>query len=242
MGESRSVQRISVYLCLLFYHKWHLHWPGIEHLPPRLGANFYVNLYKSAYLGAYLNMLRMYGFIHAHAHNYVYAFTLTHTHIHTFTHIYVTTEEERNTAFIWCWWEECAFVRACMLVHECSLLFMNWTSPQLLFFKERNNVCNICVRRPDNLTLCVPCIILQCVNDQRDAQFLYSILFHNFCLLCIFRTNLVVQHQEHGMIYCTTQFGTIDTMVQACTVVPNCVLQYIMQCSWWWTARFVWNM
>ena len=23
-----------------------------------------------------------------------------------------------------------------------------------------------------NLTLCVPCIILQCVNDQRDAQFL----------------------------------------------------------------------
>jgi hypothetical protein len=24
----------------------------------------------------------------------------------------------------------------------------------------------------NNLTLCVPCIILQCVNDQRDAQFL----------------------------------------------------------------------
>ena len=23
-----------------------------------------------------------------------------------------------------------------------------------------------------NVTLCVPCIILQCVNDQRDAQFL----------------------------------------------------------------------
>ena len=23
-----------------------------------------------------------------------------------------------------------------------------------------------------NLTLCVPCIVLQCVNDQRDAQFL----------------------------------------------------------------------
>ena len=28
--------------------------------------------------------------------------------------------------------------------------------------------------------LCVPCIILQCVNDQQDAQILQSILFHSF--------------------------------------------------------------
>ena len=30
-----------------------------------------------------------------------------------------------------------------------------------------------------------------------------------FCLLYMFRTNLVVHHQEHGIIYCITQFGTI---------------------------------
>ena len=64
-----------------------------------------------------------------------------------------------------------------------------------------------------NVTLCVPCIILQCVNDQRDAQFLYSILFHNFCLLYMFRKNLVVHHQEHSIMYCITQFGTIGTLV-----------------------------
>ena len=31
----------------------------------------------------------------------------------------------------------------------------------------------------------------------------------------MFRTNLVVHHQEHGIIYCITQFGTIGTIVQA---------------------------
>ena len=43
----------------------------------------------------------------------------------------------------------------------------------------------------------------------------------------MFRTNLVVHHQEHGIIYCITQFGTIGTIVQAslaaglaCTIVP----------------------
>ena len=40
-------------------------------------------------------------------------------------------------------------------------------------------------------------------------------LFHSFCLLYMFRTNLVVHHQEHGTIYCITQFGTIRTIVQA---------------------------
>ena len=29
----------------------------------------------------------------------------------------------------------------------------------------------------------------------------------------MFRTNLVVHHQEHGIIYCITQFGTIGTVV-----------------------------
>ena len=36
-----------------------------------------------------------------------------------------------------------------------------------------------------------------------------------FCLLYMFRTNLVVHHQEHSIIYCITQFGTIRTIVQA---------------------------
>ena len=58
------------------------------------------------------------------------------------------------------------------------------------------------------LTFCVPCIILQCVNDQRDAQFLQSILVHNFCLLYMFRMNLVVHHQEHKIMYCIKQIGT----------------------------------
>ena len=31
----------------------------------------------------------------------------------------------------------------------------------------------------------------------------------------MFRTNLVDHHQEHGIIYCITQFGTIGTIVQA---------------------------
>ena len=31
----------------------------------------------------------------------------------------------------------------------------------------------------------------------------------------MFRKNLVVHHQEHGIIYCITQFGTIGTIVQA---------------------------
>ena len=28
-----------------------------------------------------------------------------------------------------------------------------------------------------------------------------------FCLLYMFRTNLVVHHQEHGIIYCITQYN-----------------------------------
>ena len=51
-----------------------------------------------------------------------------------------------------------------------------------------------------------------------------------FCLPYMFRTNLVVHHQEHGIIYCITQFGTIGTIVQAslhyctdCTKLCNTV-------------------
>ena len=40
-------------------------------------------------------------------------------------------------------------------------------------------------------------------------------LFHSFflCVLYMFRKNLVVHHQERGIIYCITQFGTIGTIV-----------------------------
>ena len=34
-----------------------------------------------------------------------------------------------------------------------------------------------------------------------------------FCLLYMFRTNLAVHHQEHGIIYCVIQFGTIGTIM-----------------------------
>ena len=30
-----------------------------------------------------------------------------------------------------------------------------------------------------------------------------------FCLLYMFRTNLVVHHQEHGIIYCTKLCNTV---------------------------------
>ena len=51
----------------------------------------------------------------------------------------------------------------------------------------------------------------------------------------MFRTNLVIHHQEHSIIYCITQFGTI---VQATgKIVPNCVIQYTWQCCWWWTRN-----
>ena len=44
----------------------------------------------------------------------------------------------------------------------------------------------------------------------------YNQFYHTvFCLLYMFRTNLVVHHQEHGIIYYITQFGTIGTIVQA---------------------------
>ena len=47
-------------------------------------------------------------------------------------------------------------------------------------------------------------------------------LFHSFfCLLYMFQRNLVVHHQQHGIIYCITQFGTIGTIVQASLAVSR---------------------
>ena len=48
------------------------------------------------------------------------------------------------------------------------------------------------------------------VNDQRDAQLNYNqFLFHSFCLLYMFRTNLVVHHQENKIIYRTVVYSTL---------------------------------
>ena len=83
---------------------------------------------------------------------------------------------------------------------------------------------------------------LLCVDDQRDVQFLQIFLFHDF-LLYMFRTNLV-HHQEHGIIYCITQYNRYNRACEsrlACTIVPivpNCVIQYIIPCSWWTSNSF----
>ena len=52
----------------------------------------------------------------------------------------------------------------------------------------------------------------------------YNQLFYStvFCLFYLFRTNLVVHHQEHGIIYCITQFGTIGTIVQVSLARLTC--------------------
>ena len=43
-------------------------------------------------------------------------------------------------------------------------------------------------------------------------QFLFIFLLHSFfCLLYMFQKNIVVHHQEHDIMYCITQSGTIGT-------------------------------
>ena len=77
------------------------------------------------------------------------------------------------------------------------------------------------------MTLCVPCILLQCVNDQRDAQFLTHFLFHGFLLYMFRRITRSSSGALHNILY--------YTVVQS--VQSYCVIQYIMQCSWWWTSN-----
>ena len=62
-------------------------------------------------------------------------------------------------------------------------------------------------------------------------------LFHSFCLFCMFRTNLVVHHQEHGIIYCITQYNWYNRYNRAgesrhaCTIVPIVLcVQYSILC------------
>jgi len=61
-----------------------------------------------------------------------------------------------------------------------------------------------------------------CRWPTRSTIVINNFLFHRFSLLYMFRTNLLVHHQEHCII--------------------NCVIQYITLCSWWWTSKFFRNM
>ena len=47
-----------------------------------------------------------------------------------------------------------------------------------------------------NLTLYVPCIILQCVNNQRHAQIIVNSLYFFFKWLYMFRTSDIPKHVE----------------------------------------------
>ena len=64
------------------------------------------------------------------------------------------------------------------------------------------------------------CYVLM-TNEMHNSynQFYSTVLF---CLLYMFRTNLVVHHQEHGIIYCITQFDTIGTIVQVSRYLQDC--------------------
>ena len=62
---------------------------------------------------------------------------------------------------------------------------------------------------------------LLCVNDQRDANSYNQFLSHSFCMLYMFRTNLVVHHQEHGIIYCTDCTKLCNTVYYAGLLMMN---------------------
>ena len=47
----------------------------------------------------------------------------------------------------------------------------------------------------------------------------------------MFRKNLVVNHQGHGIIYCITQFSTIDTIVQAIPAALRLRLTYSLKAA-----------
>ena len=61
--------------------------------------------------------------------------------------------------------------------------------------------------------------------NRRDAQFLinFFVFIPRFIALHV-SNELLVHHQEHSVIYCITQFGTIVqaslAALQACTIVP----------------------
>ena len=60
-------------------------------------------------------------------------------------------------------------------------------------------------------------------------------LFHSFCLFYMFRTNVVVHRQEHGIIYCITQYSRYNSAGESrlhdctdCTKLCNTVYYAVL--------------
>ena len=63
---------------------------------------------------------------------------------------------------------------------------------------------------------CQDYVCVQCVTDQEMHNSYNQFYSTVFCLLYMFRTNLVVHHQERGKIYCITQFGLVQSVQSCC--------------------------
>jgi hypothetical protein len=109
-----------------------------------------------------------------------------------------STEDARNAQEVW--------VR---VVWRCMYRALYWN---VLMWRcmYRASFCNVlmwrCVYRAPY------CNVLMTNELHNSYNQFYSTVF---CLLYMFRTNLVFHHQKHGVIYCVTQFVTIGTIVQA---------------------------
>ena len=108
-------------------------------------------------------------------------------------------------------------VRLCFLYYNLQIwrlqLFEYWNSRYWL----RNTIMTVLFGNVDSVLIIWRCVYrasycnVLMTNEMQNPY--NKFLFHSFCLLYLFRTNLVVHHQEHGIIYCFTQFGTIGTIV-----------------------------
>ena len=52
-----------------------------------------------------------------------------------------------------------------------------------------------------------------------------------FCLLYLFRTNLFVHHQQHGIIYCITQYNWYNRFNRAACTIEPIVLCNTLYCA-----------
>ena len=57
------------------------------------------------------------------------------------------------------------------------------------------------------------CVLI--TNEMHNYYNQFFFIPQFFCLLYMIRKNLVVHHQQHGIICYITQFGRIGTIVQA---------------------------
>ena len=72
----------------------------------------------------------------------------------------------------------------------------------------------------NNLTLYVPCVILQCVDEPKRCTIPYKLfMFVPRFIAVHVSDDLLVHHQEHCMIYCITQFWYNCAGESSCYVV-----------------------